>query len=732
MLTFLATFAGGAGLYLLLCAATALCGRGLLRLGRADIAGLPGWPLAAVVGALFWVLALGVAVGLRLPVRAVAPWLGGASLLLALVGLWRPGRGVLLALACALLPVAALAPTFRAGLTETTETVASDGWAYMAGAEYFGECPRGEPGGHDPVCRFGALLGENRYAGHSLLALLRPLVAPADPFAAVALLQAWSLFVTASAVLLFWLAHGLRPAAALILTTLTATGGWLADVAWCNNLDQGLALPYMPALAAVPALFGPRDARRWGLLAVLLAGLLYTYLELAPFVLAGVGLLSLPRIIAERTHWRALLAGAAAAVLGAVVLLAPARSVYVTFARVQVANARLPRGERPGESLFGGLRRGVANRLWGVGGECDGKPATVAGTTYGWGLTALFAVGLAALARRGQWGVALAAAVLLAAALLVLVGLHYSYGGYKVLSAAWWLTGGVAFAGAGWLLGHVPRPSWRGAGAATAVAVALLLQLRLAWSAAPLWASDCAPGRAAEFRPVRAAAEAAGGRPLLVAVDDWKANLLALFHLRDAPLYLAAYRSHLQWPPTVERLERARAVALAEVGYVLSDDRPESLAWQAAAGPPAWSGGHYRLWPLAPHSGDARLLHAERAGEPFRQLEQRRGRPFVRLSERPTALYVYAARAGRLRLRADFEVSSDLAGGQCRVEVCGPLGDRQELEVGAGEQTLTVPVPAGASRFVVRALGQPAAGPAPTGATVLSVGLASEAEGPAP
>jgi hypothetical protein len=261
---------------------------------------------------------------------------------------------------------------------------------------------------------------------------------------------------------------------------------------------------------------------------------------------------------------------------------------------------------------------------------------------------------------------------------------------------------------------------------------ALLLQLRLGWPAAPLWASECAPGRAAEFRPVRGAVEAAGGRPLLVAVDDWKANLLALFHLRDAPLYLAAYRSHLQWPPTVERLERARAVALAEVGYVLSDDTAASQAWQAAAGPPAWSGGHYRLWPLAPRGGEARLLHAERAGEPFRQLEQRRGRPFLRLAGRPTTLYVYAARAGRLRLRADFEVSSALAGGQCPVEVCGPLGDRQELEVGAGEQTLTVPVPAGVSRFVVRALGQPAAGPAPAGATVLSVGLASEAEGPAP
>jgi hypothetical protein len=711
MLTFLATFAGGAGLYLLLCAATALCGRGLLRLGRAEV-GAAEWPLAAVLGFLLCSLTLGVAVGLRLPVRAVAPWLGGASLLLALVGLWRPGRGALPALACALLPVAALAPTFRAGLTETTETVALDGWAYMAGAEYFGECPRGEPGGAAPVCRFGALLGENRYAGHSLLALLRPLVAPADAFGAVALLQAWSLFVTASAVLLFWLAHGLRPPAALILAALTATGGWLADVAWFNNLDQGLALPFMPALAAAPALFGPGDWRRWALLGALLAGLFYTYLELAPFVLAGAALLTLPRAWAERGRWRAWLAGAAAAAALAAALLAPVRTTYLAFARMQATAALRPQGERPGDGAFDGMRGGVAVRLWGVGGECARQPATVAGTLYGCSLMALFAAGLAASARRGAWGVALAPAVLLAVALFVLVRLHYPYAAYKVLSAAWWLMAGVAFAGGRWLLGKLPRPAWRTAAASVAVAAALLLQLRLAWSAAPLWASDCAPGREAEFRPVRGAVEAAGGRPLLVAVDDWKANLLALFHLRDAPLYLAAFRGHLQ-ELDAEGWERGGAVRLGEVGYVLSDDTPGSQAWQAAAGPPAWSGGHYRLWPLAPHSGDARLLHAERAGEPFRQLEQRRGRPFVRLSERPTALYVYAARAGRLRLRADFEAGL--------LELCGPLGDRQEVAVAAGEYTLEVAVPAGVSRLKARALGPPG-----LGATVLAVGLAPE------
>jgi hypothetical protein len=710
MLTFLATFAGGAGLYLLLCAATALAGRGILRLGRAE-AGAAEWPLAAVLGFLFWSVALGVAVGLRLPIRAVTPWLGGASLLLALLGLRRPARGAWLAAVCALLPVAALAPTFRTGLTEVTETVACDGWAYMAGAEYFGERPLRGPAGRAPLMEYGSLLGANRCVGHCLLALFRPFVAPVDAFAAVALLQAWSLFVTASAVLLFWLVWGLRPPAALALTALTATGGWLADVAWCNNLDQGLALAYMPALAAAPALFGPRDGRRWALLAALLAGLLYTYPELAAVVVAGAALVSLPRLWSERASWRAWLAGGAATAAAAALLLAPARATYLAFARTQATAAALPRGSRPGDGVFDGMRGGLGHRVWGFGGECYGKPPARAGAAYGWGLTALFVVGLAALARRGQWGVALAAALLLAAALAVLVGLRYPYAAYKVLTAGWWLTAAGAFAGAGWLLGHVPRPSWRAAGASVAVAAALLLQLRLARPAEPLWASRCGPGRAAEFRPVRAAAAAAGGRPLLVAVDDWKANLLALFYLRDARLYPAAFRGHLQ-DVNAEWWEWAGAVALAEVGYVLSDDTPAARAWHAAAGPPAWSGGHYRLWRLAPQGGEARLLHAERPRQPLFQLEQRGGRPFFRLGERPTALYVYAARAGRLRLRGDFDAG--------RLELWGPLGDRREVAV-AGEATLEVAVPAGVSRLFARALAPPG-----LGATVLAVGLAPE------
>ena len=153
---------------------------------------------------------------------------------------------------------------------------------------------------------------------------------------------------------------------------------------------------------------------------------------------------------------------------------------------------------------------------------------------------------------------------------------------------------------------------------------------------------------------------------------------------------------------------------------------------------PVWACGHYLLWEAAPRQGDARLLYADGPCEGAWQLEQRGGRPFVWLGDEPTTLYAYAARPGRLRLRGDFEVGPCLPGrASCRLEVRGPWGERQEVEVAGGEHTLTLAVPAGVSRFAVRSLDRPTLRPLPNGdprplllgVTVLSVRLGPQEEG---
>src|SRR5690242_4970427 len=83
----LSTSAGGLGLYLLLCAVAVLTGRGLLRLLHCQVEPRARLALAPLLALLFWTLARGVLGATPMLVRAAAPWLWAATLLLALSGL---------------------------------------------------------------------------------------------------------------------------------------------------------------------------------------------------------------------------------------------------------------------------------------------------------------------------------------------------------------------------------------------------------------------------------------------------------------------------------------------------------------------------------------------------------------------------------------------------------------------------------------------------------------------
>src|SRR3954466_14795638 len=84
----------GVCLFFSLCAVTVLIGRGLLRLLRLETLPRAGLLLAPVVALVFWSLSLGVAGALRVPTRAVTPWLWAASGLLAVSGLRRLGAAL--------------------------------------------------------------------------------------------------------------------------------------------------------------------------------------------------------------------------------------------------------------------------------------------------------------------------------------------------------------------------------------------------------------------------------------------------------------------------------------------------------------------------------------------------------------------------------------------------------------------------------------------------------------
>lgn len=273
--------AEGLALYVCLALATALSGRGLSRLLRLGLAEPDEATYAPVLTFLAWTLTLGMAVGLRLPVAAVAPWLWTASALLAIYGRpWRLSfrRHVAPLALCGALPLLTLAGRFAAGLAETADTVAMDGWFYMANGRFLYDHGRNSYAGPNVVHQFGSFFQEHRFMASGLLAFFSTLGEAGDTTRAGGLLQAWALFCLACAVRTFWRVQQAPRSIEAIATFMTLAGGWTMTVAWGNWFDQQLALVYMPALAVAATLeIGP--ARRGLLLGSLLAGLAYTYPE---------------------------------------------------------------------------------------------------------------------------------------------------------------------------------------------------------------------------------------------------------------------------------------------------------------------------------------------------------------------------------------------------------------------------------------------------------------------
>jgi hypothetical protein len=715
-MTHVLTCAASLGLYLLVCVAALLAGHGLLRL-----LGLKASPravglLAPLAGLALWSVLLSLAAVFRLPIRTVTPWLWLATVLLAGVGL-RGLRSVLreagpLLLLCAVLPVAVMAPWFWHGLSDYQGTAAPDGWAYIAAGQYLWEYSGGQEGGLAPLHQFGAAMETMRQVSFTLLGFLSPLVRAGDTQSVSALLQAWTLFVVACAVAFFWVVAAARTWVVVAATAIATLPGWVSNLIWANNFDNGLALAYVPALAGL--LLAPLP-RRWLLVGLFTAALLFTYTELAPIGLGAAGLVALPWLWSRRRQWRVGLRGAAlAAVVAGALLLPKVGGLSAWMGAQYQASQGDSSGIRPGEFLFSGLLepRFQPAAFWGLGGEHRVKWGHSLRQAIGAGLSVLLVAGLLAMFQKRRWGLTLATLLLGLGAGYFIVAQRYSYGAYKLILLDWWCLAGCLVCGAELL---VTRPRWLGlrlgaAALALSLAVGLVAQGRHPRATGRYCASPNQNRRMADFRSLRNVKRALGDRPLLVAVDEWVAHEWAVYYLRDQPIHLANYRSYLAAEGLAPVMSRARRPALEEVEGILIDSNSEG--WRGGPGwRLAWAGGPYQLWKV--DAGQWALLSDVRNAN---GLERVNDHPFFWMGQGETVLEVVAGSAGEVTLSGRFAAGPSVIGTKERRLEVRSGSTRCNLTV--RDETplnLTISVPAGKSTITLLALDRPTVAVLPNG-----------------
>ena len=651
----------GLAIYLFLCAAAIFCGRGIARIARLGLPAEAEWALAPVLSCLLWIVVLGVTGGLCIPIKWVAPFLWSASALLAVVGLrgvtaqWR--RLLCPSLLCILLPIALMARTFVAGITETVATADCDGWAYASGALYLWDFPRGMPVPHSPVHHFGWLMKDCRWISYSLLAFLSPLYRVRDPLAIAGVYQAWSMFTLASAVYAFCVADQRNRIESIAVTTFTIVSGWMANLLWTNNFDNMLSTVFMPAAAAVLLFWEARQLVKWVLLGVVTACSLYTYPECTPFCLGPALLVAGPMLWKSRHEWRRLLLGGTLALVVALVLWAPGARVLLRFMLNVHSVAHWPVGRRPGDFWFGGLLhfKGHFAAAWGLGGECFGKPPIWKMNPVGMLLTLLLGTGAIRLACSRRWGLSLALTSLALAVCYVLFHLRYEYAAYKLIAFSWWCVVAVTISGVVWLLQRMPERNYKPWFIGSLFVLFSLCFWRATKLQHPLWSSPITM-RAEQARCLRSLPPKITGEPFLLFVENWLPNLLALYHLQDVSFYPGILCGFAGEPGNSYELRKGITVNLGALRHVLAD-RTQPGSDLPTHGRMIWTSAPYYLWELGHAASDVTLIGVRNFVTGV-QIDASK-KPYFCLNHTPTDMFVYSTHSGFVQLTATFTPDPD-------------------------------------------------------------------------
>lgn len=647
--------------YVTLAVLWTFAGRGVLALTRTAGLGAVGWLLAPVLAQAFVTVVLGAGIMLGITTHVLSTPLWLAMIGLALVGVvstWRsdvPAGGsnasrvgpALVAAASLAVPAVVLLPYFVHGFGRYAGTPHQDAWVYIAFGDYLWHYPRLTDVHLAPIYQFASAFGNSRFASPAQLGWLATLTSEGDSQAAFGLLLTLGTFIVGCACGAVALAFRLSAPLALLVIVTGGAGNWISNAVLISNLDNLLALSYLPALCALA--LAERHGTMLGratLAGLLVASTTYAFPE---FTLLTGWCAALHFVAASHVPTRERWTELGASMVVAAVLLLPAATHLAWFLHFEFT-AGMSNTARPGQGLYGGLLdlHAWPAALWALGAEhtATAPSWTIASVAAAVSLLAL--AGLARLFVERRYAT-LVTLTTLATAFGIFAWIYdYGYGAYKFVLFGWWLLALLVALGVRECYRRLPAAGY----AASLAAVALV-----ASSATHAVRESAAPPRPdiGAYRAVRATAPLVNSAPIALAVANDEAARWASYFLRDMKTRLVARAGLFAAPFAARAMGLADPIPWTSLRLLLTDAIDAGPFTEQSSGwTPLWRSGHYTLWDT--HEAGWAIVSSTDNGYPSAA-----GPDLVWIADQPVAVRVTASHDGTMLVDAKLALSQALS-----------------------------------------------------------------------
>lgn len=692
-------------LYLLVCLTSVLAGCGILTLLGVVVDRSSTLALSPLVTLCSVTVLMGGLVAGGFTLAQMAPLIILLCLGAAAFGMVRHGnmirRSWLSLSILMILPLLLLRPLLHAGFANYLGGNGMDGWGYVTGGQTLQQYSLGTEGWLPLQAQYSSQFQKaSRFISYGFLGLLAPLSgAQSDTQDVFGRYVGWLLFVYGATCSFFAKAALLKRPLAWTFVFLAVLSGWTLRLISANNVDNTLAISFLPAVLGILMMM-PAPSLPYGILlgGIVSAGL-YDYPESVPFTLAAILAVVVQKIIANpdsiriaRDYRR----------MGTVFLITIAVCVspyfleIVAFYRLQLMLGTQPIGTRPGESLYSSLLnpRYALPNFWGLTpdfwfNKYSGSIDPYA-TAMAWILTIAALTGLLLLVRRGHWGVPLFVVGMTAAYVFCATRLHYSYAVSKFGVLERFASVFLVVVGLEWIFQLVSRLSPRWAYAFSGLGLFLLAVMSgFFLLEQKIFTKTLLFRSVQEFRKVSALEHLARDLPIAMVVRETYANMWATHFLRDTKLYVAGqYRGYMAASPSMPRAER---VDSSDIRYVVTDSETtfskEFLLSQE---------GPYYIWDLkqAPWAFITEVDNS--AGVPVTESS-------LWITKADSELQIVSRSATAAHIRGDFSIADALpAQTHQRVHITNTMGWAKDIVLSSGSNSFCLPLQPGLNKLLIR------------------------------